>query len=1103
MKPDGITTAMMKSMEASTEPAVQTGSMGEETQQAPPPPQPTEDEKSKPEMAPSAAKVGKSSKPGDLKAKTKGPTKTKAGPPGSKTTGTSGPRSQPSTAQNRTTENRTANSIQKPLTNGAAKKATTTAPGKKKATPTTAPPKRPVGTAGSPAKAADRKPIGATKPASSTSVTNSDKTASLSKRAPVEPSSNAKTKTKPTGPRPMSTTPSKSSNASVTKPDRPLVSKTTRLATASPAHRPMATATAMKVSTSPAKPSPSRPGSAVPSAGRTTATQPPKPTAPAKKDVSNPTAKKLSATSTCPSPTKASKPEIPKSVASGRSNSTLKKPASSGKVGEAKPSQPKQQELKPPAVLRGPKPAAGTTTTLSPKKPVGSSTPMPVKRGPKPTQTPAAMNTGEEVEAAIPAAEATTVCAALAAATSAAVTAAAPITAAAAAAVAEAVVAAVATVGSRSPVKPDVVTQDKLEPELELVHLPLLAVVLGARNTPSPRPAVQPVDEPAGAASVLGTTVLSPPSSPPGPATLPAPQSPSFLLDLPHHTPDLFLATSPGSPSQSPLGGATEPASPWAEVEQQEAIPTDDLQAAALISLTQEREEAVEKAEEELNEDDEEEEEREGEKERKVSKPVQVSDVSRMPLMDEYCGGSSDEAGRVLWAGKWDSEDARYCQQGMSEVSVHTKGEELSAGSASLPVNEEEEEEEKEQGFDMGMSLGQMDQLCRVEQEEEEEDEDVEMVMTESYRNANKDNLTEDWLSSPNAVLVPPVPLARPWGQASPLVDPWAEPAGLTPHHWAVDPVAALPPAQAWLEFSSTSLRPEAEEFYPQDTAPTWSPDPLAPLALGMGSMLSGPELAVHSSSDTSTPEELCDFDSSSGVESRSEEKQRTPLPPLQADVEQDLGIHLERGDEEEEAETLPADEVLGGPPTAPMSAPSSPSASCDEASDAEGEAWAGDQRGCRFANLEEAEEAGEEDGGTPQSANSATSCAFDSNTLCITESCGQSPGIFSLENEDQLPEEAKDPSLICELTLPGGAANTLPGAQANLLPLDLFNAPDPQYMLCGKPGAELTSPGARGGAAPLEACLLLPPHGEGPEAQPLYYSTICDNTDSVVAGNV
>ena len=119
----------------------------------------------------------------------------------------------------------------------------------------------------------------------------------------------------------------------------------------------------------------------------------------------------------------------------------------------------------------------------------------------------------------------------------------------------------------------------------------------------------------------------------------------------------------------------------------------------------------------------------------------------------------------------------------------------------------------------------------------------------------------------------------------------------------------------------------------------------------------------------------------------------------LQPDPEdQDLGIHLERGDgEEEEAETLPADEVLGGPATAPTSNPSSSSTSEDEASDTEGEAQldepmedsgivnaafeakpAAAQR-CLSA-LEEGEEAiGEEWGGdTPHSANSAASYGFD-----------------------------------------------------------------------------------------------------------------------------
>ncbi|XP_041032856.1 AP2-interacting clathrin-endocytosis protein-like [Carcharodon carcharias] len=90
-------------------------------------------------------------------------------------------------------------------------------------------------------------------------------------------------------------------------------------------------------------------------------------------------------------------------------------------------------------------------------------------------------------------------------------------------------------------------------------------------------------------------------------------------------------------------------------------------------------------------------------------------------------------------------------------------------------------------------------------------------------------------------------------------------------------------------------------------------------------STLSGPDLAGKSSSTTSTPEELKDYDSSSGVESKSDEKlesadlfiPQTELSPLDDLMDQDLGIHLERGDEE--PETLAADDLHGDPPTEPM----------------------------------------------------------------------------------------------------------------------------------------------------------------------------------------
>ncbi|GCC34714.1 hypothetical protein chiPu_0013189 [Chiloscyllium punctatum] len=88
-------------------------------------------------------------------------------------------------------------------------------------------------------------------------------------------------------------------------------------------------------------------------------------------------------------------------------------------------------------------------------------------------------------------------------------------------------------------------------------------------------------------------------------------------------------------------------------------------------------------------------------------------------------------------------------------------------------------------------------------------------------------------------------------------------------------------------------------------------------------STLSGPDLAGKSSSTTSTPEELKDYESSSGVESKSEKLESggdlcIPLTALSlVDLDQDLGIHLERVDEE--PDTLAADDLHGDRSTEPM----------------------------------------------------------------------------------------------------------------------------------------------------------------------------------------
>ncbi|XP_032995594.1 proline-rich protein 36 [Lacerta agilis] len=188
-------------------------------------------------------------------------------------------------------------------------------------------------------------------------------------------------------------------------------------------------------------------------------------------------------------------------------------------------------------------------------------------------------------------------------------------------------------------------------------------------------------------------------------------------------------------------------------------------------------------------------------------------------------------------------------------------------------------------------------------------------------------------------------------------------------------------------------------------------------------STLSGPDLAGKSSSETSTPEELLDYDSSSGVESKSEEKLEqtchqllSPLEDLPGEL--DLGIHMEKGDDE--AETLPADEVLGDPPTEPtVSSEEEAELDTDLLKDP-GFAKTAVCLSTSFPgkpslphSVEESDELGSGDAGTetPASTNSAASCdVFGAFHLHSTDSCGKSPGLSSLESEegskDQLPKE-------------------------------------------------------------------------------------------------
>ncbi|XP_053194809.1 proteoglycan 4 [Scomber japonicus] len=746
----------------------------------------------------------------------------------------------------------------------------------------------------------------------------------------------------------------------------------------------------------------------------------------------------------------------------------------------------------------------------------------------------------------------------------------------------------------------------------------------------------------------LGTTVMSPPCSPPGPVSpVREPQNASSLLDMQFQSDpwdrNQPLASSGFAP-QSPIsmmGFQTEEEKENKEqVEEQQTreeeeeeeedekenlfmpspkapstdafsmiaqphllgtSPMDDFTSRDMFS-PHEKEEAVEKADEEINEDVDEDEDYEDEEQRRLGhQPSSIAtDMSTSQPSEEFQVRSSAFGGSGGWHGDdllsgMDSEDVSSCtssrQQGVSDLSStqHTailegtqssdalvdsslRGSEGdcnlmgSPNVETLANEEEEDEDEDERVDDMDLSSERVEEHHKVfqqqEHDEEEEDEDVEMHsegVTESCGNVDEDDFNEEErLDNLNRSAPPPcVPPASSWGQSNPFADTWAQPASLlsvsspspvSDHAAAESETPTQSPAHPCWDSSAPSLAPQSDQEYQQhpssheqmkSSAPEEAHGLLPPAAVGMSqsSTLSGTALAAHSSSETSTPEELRDYDSSSGVESHSD-KQQTPVPAsVQPDMEQDLGIHLEKGDgEEEEAETLPADEVLGtGPPTAPASVPSSPTTSGDEASDTEGEMQINDPDApmmmdesagfesptptCNLPALDEDEEAGdmpagegEEDGGgaTPQSANSVASYGFDcttsnSNAHSMAESCGKSPGIFSLENEEQLPEEAKDPSLIKELTLPSAAA----AAQAEDLlgrPVDLMPLGDKQpslddhhYMLGGKFSADQLEE-----VDPLEPSHHLGSQETGDTGdQPPYYSTICDKTDSFLAGNV
>ncbi|XP_029906673.1 mucin-5AC-like [Myripristis murdjan] len=1202
MKPDGVTMETMEPTEAAAgaEPSLSQGAATQEevTEQAQSASQP--DKAACTTVPPAAQEANDKPAAADSKAKPQAVApKVKLA---AKTAGDSGSKSRPGSAPNRTVNGvKPTNSV--PPRTTTAKKTTTTTTG---ASATGAVPKRPVGvsvassTVRTQTKVPEKKPVGPVKATSAAAaVTNGTKPTTANgtpKRPATGPVNGARPKTTAPASRPAASTATKPSNSTAARPDRTAVSKTSRPATstasrfASTTSRPTTAgagttaATAKPPTTGTAKAAAARVTTA-PSAGRTTAVQPPKNNAVAKKDVSRPasaTTAKKPTTATTSAATK--KPEPSKTTATLKPDAASKRPIPT-KAADPKMSRPKTQEPPKPTPTKKAAPPTARLTALnkpplgrnppaSPaSKPAASSTAQ-TKRGPKPTQAVQPFTATKKTGAPNSATAAERPSAAAIATTATAVVAATTAVAAAAAILAEQ-------------------TEAPAETQAEAVLVSPEATLHPAEEAPSPALAQDTPAEMVLQEAVQGdVTAPSPPQSPVRTAVPPTCPDQDLVESI---TPALTAQEQISAPAEAAL--PTMP-SPPALSEDHVLLALDQnpstskappLTVSATLQVV---------SSSNLSEEDDEE-EREGSQQVSVSEmsgTTQPTEESR-PGSAGPLGGSAWRVGGALLS-ELDSEEVSGSQQGASELSApgvlegtesmddlgdaSLKGaidmEGASAGSPDfekvpdIPVNdfeedEDDDEDDEDRVCDMDVGSERADDLQRPrhdnEVDDEEEDEDVEMASEgvtesglESYGNADEDDFAEDErLDNLNRVAQPPPPPpllpsapAAQWDQPNPFADPWAQPIQLLqpqpPFEHISQPLqaaAASPstdpwqadsetptqsPAQAWLELGSAPYipqnqdishhssgqaepqKPEAQTYMDQSNSTpmqTLAPAPLSAPGMSLSSTLS---------SETSTPEELCEYNREGKLQLPSQGSQ-APMLSLQPDPEdQDLGIHLERGDregeEEGEAETLPADEVLGGPATAPTSNPSSSSTTEDEASDTEGEAQLDDPldgQGINNITFDgqpstqrslSAVDEGEEEGGvggdaTPPSANSAASYGFDtmttasnSNAQSTGESCTKSPGIFSLE---ELPEEAKEPCIIME-----------PPAQP---------CPTEQhYMQCGKQeadtaedaGVELS--GSEEASAP-SLLHLQQPEGDPDDSQPPYYSAICEKTENSFAGNV
>lgn len=627
------------------------------------------------------------------------------------------------------------------------------------------------------------------------------------------------------------------------------------------------------------------------------------------------------------------------------------------------------------------------------------------------------------------------------------------------------------------------------------------------------------------------------------------------------------------------------------EMDEQEPVTASPCEGLFTAQVSPKDLEVVEKQEQIIrNLEDEEEEEREG------SQQVSVSDMSGTQPTEESRPGSAGLAGSIWRAGglpsEFDSEDVSCSQQGASELSAPgvlegtesmddlgeaslkgADGEGASAGSPDfekfpdIPINEDDDDDDEDDDRVDDMEVGSevTEDPHRQCNDNEDEDEDVEMASEgvtesglESYGNADEDDFAEDYRLDNLNRIQPSCIVPTALSAANSFSDAWMQSLQPDPTLVSSPPsnpwqtCSELPKqsgAQACLDIGSAKMDLSSDTPAVMDAVASSPQPPLEPavemdLGLKQGfashsqhvpqpSTLLGPELAIHTCSDASTPEELNGYSISPGLENKKQPLTVSPIPVALPDVMQEVckSDHVEsEHEEEEEPKTLPADDMLTGHLTMATSVPSSHcSVTGDEASDTEGDMQIcdptepGSTRNECFdstqvihsmsAVVEECEEVCvETEGGggsdTPQSATSAASYGYEcttsnSNAQSTTESCIKSPGIFSLENEEQLPDEAKDPSFIKELNLTpdSGTADADLIDQQSELQLN-------SEQLCGNDTEELPESCSPRGTVPTETGLdssSSPEHQKDLDlnATHPYYATICEKTDSFLTGNV